>query len=51
MTRSDSAFFENCKGLERGKWLKMGRWGNADEVREEIRKSVAAYNLQKEASK
>jgi inorganic pyrophosphatase len=36
-------FFENCKALEPGKWVKMGRWGSADEAREEIRKSVAAY--------
>jgi inorganic pyrophosphatase len=51
MTRSDSAFFENCKGLEQGKRVKIGRWRHADEVREEIRESVAAYNLQREASK
>jgi inorganic pyrophosphatase len=36
-------FFENYKTLEPGKWVKMGRWGSADEAREEIRKSVAAY--------
>ena len=36
-------FFENYKALEPGKWVKMGRWGSADEAREEIRKSVAAY--------
>jgi len=29
----------------------MGRWGSADEAREDIRKSVTAYNLKKEASK
>ncbi|RZI54871.1 MAG: hypothetical protein EOP12_00395 [Pseudomonas sp.] len=44
-------FFENYKALEPGKWVKMGRWGSADEAREDIRKSVAAYNLKKEASK
>lgn len=36
-------FFENYKALEPGKWVKMGRWGSADEAREEIRRSVAAY--------
>ncbi|MCY1455822.1 Inorganic pyrophosphatase [compost metagenome] len=36
-------FFENSKALEPGKWVKMGRWGSADEAREEICKSVAAY--------
>ncbi|PTV51789.1 inorganic diphosphatase [Pseudomonas putida] len=36
-------FFENYKVLEPGKWVKMGRWGSADEAREEIRRSVAAY--------
>lgn len=36
-------FFENCKALEPGKWVKMSRWGSADEAREEIRKSVAAH--------
>lgn len=44
-------FFENYKALEPGKWVKMGRWGSADEAREDIRKSVAAYNLKKEACK
>lgn len=36
-------FFENYKTLEPGKWVKMERWSSADEAREEIRKSVAAY--------
>ncbi|MNR06575.1 Inorganic pyrophosphatase [compost metagenome] len=36
-------YFENHKALEPGKWVKMGRWGSADEAREEIRKSVATY--------
>uniref|UniRef100_UPI00197FCB94 inorganic diphosphatase n=1 Tax=Pseudomonas viridiflava TaxID=33069 RepID=UPI00197FCB94 len=44
-------FLENYKALEPGKWVKMGRWGSADEAREDIRKSVAAYNLKKEACK
>ncbi|EPA96644.1 inorganic diphosphatase [Pseudomonas umsongensis] len=36
-------YFEYSKALEPGKWLKMGRWGSADDARVEIRKSVATY--------
>lgn len=36
-------FFEKYKDLEPGKWVKLDRWGNADEARAEIVKSVAAY--------
>jgi len=36
-------FFENYKALEPGTWVKMGRWGSADEARKDIRKSVAAH--------
>ncbi|XEG70113.1 inorganic diphosphatase [Pseudomonas sp. abacavir_1] len=36
-------FFENYKTLEPGKWVRMERWGSLDDAREEIRKSVAAY--------
>ncbi|MGH8422892.1 MAG: inorganic diphosphatase [Pseudomonas fluorescens] len=36
-------YFEYYKALEPGKWVKMGRWGSADEAREKIRKSVATY--------
>lgn len=36
-------YFENYKALEPGNWVKMGRWGCADEAREVIRKSVVAY--------
>lgn len=36
-------YFEKSRVLETGKWVKMGRWGSADEAREEIRKSVATY--------
>ena len=36
-------FFENYKTLEPGKWVRMERWGSANEAREEIQKSVLAY--------
>ncbi|MCY1423706.1 Inorganic pyrophosphatase [compost metagenome] len=36
-------FFENYKTLEPGKWVRMDRWGDVEEAREEIRKSVAAF--------
>ncbi|MFN3581282.1 MAG: inorganic diphosphatase [Pseudomonas sp.] len=36
-------FFENYKALEPGKWVKMERWGDAQEAREEIDRSVHAY--------
>ncbi|MNO06379.1 Inorganic pyrophosphatase [compost metagenome] len=36
-------YFEYYKTLEPGKWVKIGRWGCADEAREVIRKSVVAY--------
>ncbi len=36
-------FFENYKDLEAGKWVKVEGWGNADDARKEIEKSVAAY--------
>ncbi|HDZ56678.1 MAG TPA: inorganic diphosphatase [Pseudomonas xinjiangensis] len=36
-------FFENYKDLEAGKWVKIDRWGNADEARAEIVKAVDAY--------
>ncbi|MDR9467115.1 inorganic diphosphatase [Marinospirillum sp.] len=36
-------FFENYKDLEEGKWVKVEAWGSADEARDEIKKSAAAY--------
>jgi len=36
-------FFENYKDLEKGKWVKIEGWGDADAARAEITKSVAAY--------
>ena len=36
-------FFENYKDLEKGKWVKVEGWGNADAARAEILKAVAAY--------
>ncbi len=36
-------FFENYKDLEKGKWVKVEGWENADAAREAITKSAAAY--------
>ena len=36
-------FFENYKDLEKGKWVKVEGWENADSAREAIVKSAAAY--------
>ena len=36
-------FFEHYKDLEPGKWVKVEGWGNADEARAEIVKSIAAF--------
>ena len=36
-------FFENYKDLEEGKWVKIDRWGSAEEARAEIVKAVDAY--------
>jgi inorganic pyrophosphatase len=38
-----SHFFENYKDLEKGKWVKVEGWENADAAREAIMKSAAAY--------
>ncbi len=36
-------FFENYKDLEKGKWVKVEGWENADAARAAIVKSAAAY--------
>ena len=36
-------FFENYKDLEKGKWVKIEGWENADAARDAIMKSAAAY--------
>jgi len=36
-------FFENYKDLEKGKWVKVEGWENADAARAAITKSAAAY--------
>jgi inorganic pyrophosphatase len=34
-------FFAHCKDLEPGKWVKMGGWGDAEEVRQLLREGIA----------
>ncbi len=36
-------FFEHYKDLEPGKWVKVEGWGNAEEAKQEILKSVENY--------
>ncbi|MDX1587544.1 MAG: inorganic diphosphatase [Oleiphilaceae bacterium] len=36
-------FFENYKTLEKGKWVKVRNWDNAEAARKAITDSVAAY--------
>ncbi|WP_444860267.1 inorganic diphosphatase [Klebsiella pneumoniae] len=36
-------FFEHYKDLEKGKWMKFNGWGNVEEARQEILKSIQAY--------
>lgn len=40
-------FFENYKGLEAGKWVKVEDWAGADAARAEIEKAAAAYEAGK----
>ena len=36
-------FFEHYKDLEKGKWVRLDGWRDADAAREEIMRSIAAY--------
>ncbi|UXI69038.1 inorganic diphosphatase [Tahibacter amnicola] len=36
-------FFEHYKDLEKGKWVKVQGWGNAQDAKQEILAGVAAY--------
>lgn len=40
-------FFENYKTLEKGKWVKIDGWADADAARAAVSASVAAYEAQK----
>jgi inorganic pyrophosphatase len=42
-------FFEHYKDLEKGKWVKVNHWGDADEAAEMIRKGVETAQAQKAA--
>ncbi|MGH6817012.1 MAG: inorganic diphosphatase [Hyphomicrobiaceae bacterium] len=41
LVRQIAHFFEHYKDLETGKWVKVERWGDADEAREAIRQAIA----------
>ncbi|MFT4997711.1 MAG: inorganic pyrophosphatase [Chitinophagales bacterium] len=47
LVRQIQHFFENYKDLEVGKWVKVDGWGNAQDAKDEIMKSVAAYEAAK----
>ena len=38
-----SHFFEHYKDLEKGKWVKLEGWGNADDAKQEIVAAVERY--------
>ena len=40
-------FFENYKDLEKGKWVKVDGWADAEAARQEIIKSAAAHDESK----
>ena len=40
-------FFEHYKDLEQGKWVKVVRWGDAEEARELIRIGIAKHKAEK----
>ena len=41
-------FFEHYKDLEKGKWVKLDGWGEAEEAKQEIRDSIAAFEAEKD---
>jgi inorganic pyrophosphatase len=47
LIRQIQHFFENYKDLEAGKWVKVDGWGNAQDAKDEIMKSAAAYEAAK----
>lgn len=42
LVRQIAHFFERYKDLEDGKWVKIDRWGDADEAKQNITKAIAA---------
>ena len=44
-------FFEHYKDLEKGKWVKLDGWGNAEEAKRLILESIVRYNDTPEAEK
>ena len=44
-------FFEHYKDLEKGKWVKLDGWGNAEEAKAIILESIERYNATPEADK
>lgn len=40
LIRQVAHFFEHYKDLEEGKWVRVERWGDAEEARELIRKAI-----------
>ena len=44
-------FFEHYKDLEKGKWVKLDGWGNAEEAKSIILESIERYNATPEGEK
>ena len=40
-------FFTHYKDLEPKKWVRVGKWGDADEARKVVLESIAAYDAAK----
>lgn len=43
-----SHFFEHYKDLEKGKWVKIDGWGEAEEAKKEILDSIASFEAEKD---
>lgn len=41
-------FFEHYKDLEKGKWVKLEGWGEAEEAKQEIMDSIAAFEAEQD---
>ena len=43
MVQQITHFFQHYKDLEKGKWVNVVRWGEADEAAQLISQGIAAY--------
>ena len=50
LVRQIAHFFEHYKDLEKGKWVRLDRWGDEEEAREFVRQAMARQNAQQAQS-